>query len=157
MHDVTPTDPLWPNTGRVARRHGGNTGSTHCMCRFPTSMGSKPLVSRACELMGVRMHWKMSNDVIAVVEHLMDARESRAATAEKGQNPHGMADQASRSAHRSGQVEVRRLEVGTEAILKLPRLRFTKEVRIARSASLWRVSRSVGGGVRRRIPPNAGT
>ena len=43
-----------------------------------TLMATKQLVSRAWELMGLRSHWKMSNDVMAVVEHLKDARDFRA-------------------------------------------------------------------------------
>jgi hypothetical protein len=50
-------------------------------------MATKQLVSRAWELMGVRSHWKMSNDVMAVVEHMKDAREARQRMFSAGQMP----------------------------------------------------------------------
>jgi enoyl-CoA hydratase/carnithine racemase len=67
------------------------------IARAPLSalMGTKQLVSRAWELMGMRMHWKMSNDVMAVVEHLTDAREARADMAGKGQKPRDKARESS--------------------------------------------------------------
>ncbi|HWF22443.1 MAG TPA: enoyl-CoA hydratase-related protein [Acidimicrobiales bacterium] len=52
-----------------------------------TLMATKQLVSRAWELMGVRSHWKMSNDVMAVVEHMKDAREAREHMFRAGQMP----------------------------------------------------------------------
>ncbi len=70
------------------------------IARAPLSalMGTKQLVSRAWELMGMRMHWKMSNDVMAVVEHLTDAREARADMVGRGQKPRDKARDASSSA-----------------------------------------------------------
>ena len=46
----------------------------------------------------MRMHWKMSNDVMAVVEHLTDAREARADMVGSGQKPRDKARDASSSA-----------------------------------------------------------
>jgi len=51
---------------------------------LPTLMATKQLVSRAWELMGMRLHWKMSNDVMAVVEHLKDAQQVPAEAAQRG-------------------------------------------------------------------------
>ena len=66
------------------------------IARAPLSalMATKQLVSRAWELMGVRSHWKMSNDVMAVVEHLKDAREFRAEMARRGMRPRERAGEA---------------------------------------------------------------
>ena len=46
------------------------------MAKAPLStlMATKQLVSRAWELMGMRMHWKMSTDVMAVVANTSDAQ-----------------------------------------------------------------------------------
>jgi len=62
-----------------------------------TLMGTKQLVSRAWELMGMRMHWKMSNDVMAVVEHMKDATQARAEMVQRGQKPRDKARDASDS------------------------------------------------------------
>ena len=42
-----------------------------------TLMATKQLVSRAWELMGMRMHWQMSTDVMAVVANTSDAQAAR--------------------------------------------------------------------------------
>ena len=60
-----------------------------------TLMATKQLVSRAWELMGMRLHWKMSNDVMAVVEHLKDAQAARADLMARGQTPRHRAQEAS--------------------------------------------------------------
>jgi enoyl-CoA hydratase len=57
-----------------------------------TLMGTKQLVSRAWELMGMRSHWKMSNDVMAVVEHMKDARQAREELIRSGQKPRDRAN-----------------------------------------------------------------
>jgi enoyl-CoA hydratase len=59
-----------------------------------TLMGTKQLVSRAWELMGMRMHWKMSNDVMAIVEHLKDAQEARTELMQSGQKPRDRAQES---------------------------------------------------------------
>jgi enoyl-CoA hydratase len=52
-----------------------------------TLMATKQLVSRAWELMGMRMHLQMSTDVMAVTAHTSDARAVRQAMMERGLRP----------------------------------------------------------------------
>jgi enoyl-CoA hydratase/carnithine racemase len=52
-----------------------------------TLMATKQLVSRAWELMGMRMHWQMSTDVMAVTASTKDAQAARMAMASRGQKP----------------------------------------------------------------------
>ncbi len=52
-----------------------------------TLMATKQLVSRAWELMGMRMHLQMSTDVMAVTAHTSDARAVRTAMMERGLRP----------------------------------------------------------------------
>jgi enoyl-CoA hydratase len=52
-----------------------------------TLMATKQLVSRAWELMGMRMHLQMSTDVMAVTAHTSDARAVRQAMLERGLRP----------------------------------------------------------------------
>lgn len=86
VNKVLPADELEEAVEALARH----------IARAPLStlMGTKQLVSRAWELMGLRSHWKMSNDVMAVVEHLGDARRARAEMAQAGQKPRHRAQAA---------------------------------------------------------------
>ena len=59
-----------------------------------TLMATKQLVSRAWELMGMRMHWKMSTDVMAVVAHTSDAQAARMEAMSRGQKPSEKAAEA---------------------------------------------------------------
>ncbi len=52
-----------------------------------TLMATKQLVSRAWELMGMRMHWQMSNDVMAVIAQTSDAQAARQEMIARGQKP----------------------------------------------------------------------
>jgi len=52
-----------------------------------TLMGTKQLVKRAWELMGMRTHLQMSTDVMAVTAHTSDAQAVRAAMVERGLRP----------------------------------------------------------------------
>jgi enoyl-CoA hydratase/carnithine racemase len=52
-----------------------------------TLMATKQLVSRAWELMGMRMHLQMSTDVMAVTAQTSDARAVRLAMLERGLRP----------------------------------------------------------------------
>ncbi len=52
-----------------------------------TLMATKQLVSRAWELMGMRMHWQMSTDVMAVVANTSDAQAARMEMVSRGQKP----------------------------------------------------------------------
>jgi enoyl-CoA hydratase len=52
-----------------------------------TLMGTKQLVTRAWELMGMRMHLQMTTDVMAVTAHTKDARAARMAMMERGLRP----------------------------------------------------------------------
>ncbi len=52
-----------------------------------TLMATKQLVSRAWELMGMRMHLQMSTDVMAVTAHTSDAQAVRQAMMERGLRP----------------------------------------------------------------------
>jgi enoyl-CoA hydratase len=52
-----------------------------------TLMATKQLVSRAWELMGMRMHLQMSTDVMAVTAHTSDAQAVRTAMIERGLRP----------------------------------------------------------------------
>jgi enoyl-CoA hydratase/carnithine racemase len=52
-----------------------------------TLMGTKQLVKRAWELMGMRMHLQMSTDVMAVTAHTSDAQAARRAMMERGLRP----------------------------------------------------------------------
>jgi enoyl-CoA hydratase/carnithine racemase len=52
-----------------------------------TLMATKQLVSRAWELMGMRMHLQMSTDVMAVTAHTSDAQAVRTAMMERGLRP----------------------------------------------------------------------
>jgi enoyl-CoA hydratase/carnithine racemase len=62
-----------------------------------TLMATKQLVSRAWDLMGMRMHWKMSNDVMAVVSQTSDAQAARMEMVARGQKPRDAANEAERS------------------------------------------------------------
>ena len=52
-----------------------------------TLMATKQLVSRAWELMGMRLHLQMSTDVMAVTAKTSDAQAARAAMVERGLRP----------------------------------------------------------------------
>jgi enoyl-CoA hydratase len=52
-----------------------------------TLMATKQLVGRAWELMGMRMHWRMSNDLMTVTGHTSDAMALRQQLMERGQRP----------------------------------------------------------------------
>jgi enoyl-CoA hydratase/carnithine racemase len=60
-----------------------------------TLMATKQLVSRAWDLMGMRLHWQMSTDVMAVVAHTKDAQAARLEMIARGQKPSQRADAAS--------------------------------------------------------------
>lgn len=64
------------------------------IARAPASTlsATKQLVSRAWELMGLRTHWKMSNDVMALLGHTKDASEFRANMMAEGKRPRDMTD-----------------------------------------------------------------
>ena len=64
-------------------------------------MATKQLVSRAWELMGMRMHWKMSTDVMAVVANTSDAQAARMEMVSRGQKPTEKANAAANAAERS--------------------------------------------------------
>ena len=66
-----------------------------------TLMATKQLVSRAWELMGMRMHWQMSTDVMAVVANTSDAQAARMEMISRGQKPTDKADEAANAAERS--------------------------------------------------------
>lgn len=57
-----------------------------------TLMATKALIRRAWEQMGLRLHWQMSNDLMAVVEHLSDAQQARQAIIE-GKYPRQVAEE----------------------------------------------------------------
>jgi enoyl-CoA hydratase/carnithine racemase len=52
-----------------------------------TLMATKQLVSRAWDLMGMRMHWKMSNDVMTITSQTSDAQAARMEMIGRGQKP----------------------------------------------------------------------
>lgn len=57
-----------------------------------TLMGTKSLLVRAWELMGMREHLQMSADVMSIMEKTSDAQEARRRVVEGGQRPREVAD-----------------------------------------------------------------
>jgi hypothetical protein len=55
-------------------------------------MGTKSLLVRAWELMGMREHLQMSADVMSIMEKTSDAQEARRRVLEGGQKPREVAD-----------------------------------------------------------------
>jgi enoyl-CoA hydratase len=79
VNRVVPRAELEPTVDELAAH----------IARAPLStlMATKQLVSRAWELMGMRMHWQMSTDVMAVTAHTSDAQAARRDMAARGQRP----------------------------------------------------------------------
>ena len=67
-------------------------------------MATKQLVSRAWELRGMRMHWKMSTDVMAVVANTSDAQAARMEMVSRGQKPTEKANAAPTKTNRRQQT-----------------------------------------------------
>src|SRR5262245_24755556 len=86
VNEVVPRDELDSRVAELAAH----------IARAPLStlMATKQLVSRAWELMGMQMHWKMSTDVMAVTASTKDAQAARAAMAGRGQKPSEAASEA---------------------------------------------------------------
>lgn len=79
VNRVVPRDELDATVDAMA---------TH-IARAPLStlMGTKSLLVRAWELMGMRQHLQMSADVMSVMEHTSDARAARQRLFEQGRKP----------------------------------------------------------------------
>ncbi|MDQ1555933.1 MAG: enoyl-CoA hydratase [Actinomycetota bacterium] len=82
VNRVVPREELEATTQQVAEQ----------IARAPLStlMATKQLVMRAWELMGMRTHWRMSNDLMTVTGHTTDAMELRRKLLESGQRPRDM-------------------------------------------------------------------
>lgn len=86
VNHVVPREALDDTVEAMARR----------IARAPLStlMGTKSLLVRAWELMGMRQHLQMSADVMSVMEHTSDAVALRRALAESGRLPREAVDAA---------------------------------------------------------------
>ncbi|HLN15689.1 MAG TPA: enoyl-CoA hydratase-related protein [Acidimicrobiales bacterium] len=86
VNEVVPIDELEGRVEELARH----------IARAPLStlMATKHLVSRAWELMGLRLHWKMSTDLMALTAHQADANAARRDMAERAQMPRDKAREA---------------------------------------------------------------
>jgi enoyl-CoA hydratase/carnithine racemase len=79
VNRVVPADELEETTEQLAR--------DIAKAPLSTLMATKQLVGRAWELMGMRMHWRMSNDLMTVTGHTTDAMALRQQLMERGQRP----------------------------------------------------------------------
>jgi enoyl-CoA hydratase/carnithine racemase len=79
VNRVVPNDELEATTEQLAR--------DIAKAPLSTLMATKQLVGRAWELMGMRMHWRMSNDLMTVTGHTSDAMALREQLMQRGQRP----------------------------------------------------------------------
>ncbi|HMD45868.1 MAG TPA: enoyl-CoA hydratase-related protein [Acidimicrobiales bacterium] len=86
VNEVVPVDRLGERVDELARHIA--------QAPLSTLMATKALVSRAWELMGMRLHQKMSTDLMAVTAHTADAQQVRADLAARGQRPRQRAAEA---------------------------------------------------------------